>query len=108
MADRLHCSRSTISRLETGAQALTDVATLRRLAEVLEIIPTALGITATVTSDPPAGFNGPQVWLYRWSYEPDTWTTMLQVHGFVEVTTHIEPAPTSDHVGTLVAQARRS
>ncbi|GAA0245339.1 hypothetical protein GCM10009527_047530 [Actinomadura nitritigenes] len=54
LADRLHCSRSTVSRLETGAQALDDVATLRRLAEVLQISPTALGITATVTVQPPA------------------------------------------------------
>ncbi|WP_433155724.1 helix-turn-helix transcriptional regulator [Actinomadura nitritigenes] len=35
LADHLHCSRSTVSRLETGAQPLDDVATLRRLAEVL-------------------------------------------------------------------------
>src|SRR5690606_20752280 len=54
LANRLHCSRSTISRLETGAQTLDDVATIRRLAEVLEITPTALGITATVTIHPPA------------------------------------------------------
>ncbi|WP_433465287.1 helix-turn-helix transcriptional regulator [Spirillospora sp. CA-128828] len=54
LAECLHCSRSTISRLETGAQALDDLSTLRRLAEVLEITPTALGITATVTIHPPA------------------------------------------------------
>ena len=54
LANRLHCSRSTISRLETGAQPLDDVTTLQRLAEVLEITPTALGITATVTIHPPA------------------------------------------------------
>ncbi|TDD29975.1 XRE family transcriptional regulator [Actinomadura sp. KC06] len=48
LADRLHCSRSTISRLETGVQALDDVATLRHLAEVLEITPTTLGVAATV------------------------------------------------------------
>ncbi|MFI0371827.1 class I SAM-dependent methyltransferase [Actinomadura sp. 1N219] len=55
-----------------------------------------------------AGFNGPQVWLYRWSYEPDTWGTILQAHGFVDVTSQIEPAPTPDHVGTLIVQARRA
>ncbi len=49
LADRLHYSRSTISRLETGAQALDDLSALRRLAEVLEITPTALGITAMAT-----------------------------------------------------------
>ncbi|MFF4236297.1 helix-turn-helix transcriptional regulator [Actinomadura geliboluensis] len=54
LANRLHCSRSTISHLETGAQPLDDVTTLQRLAEVLEITPTALGITATVTIHPPA------------------------------------------------------
>ncbi|MEV3923438.1 helix-turn-helix transcriptional regulator [Actinomadura coerulea] len=54
LADHLHCPRSTVSRLETGAQPLDDVATLRRLAEVLQIFPTALGITATVTVEPPA------------------------------------------------------
>ncbi|MEV4674342.1 MULTISPECIES: helix-turn-helix domain-containing protein [Actinomadura] len=54
LADPLHCSHSTISRLETGAQALDDLSTLRRLAEVLEITPAALGITSTVTIHPPA------------------------------------------------------
>ncbi|TDD89533.1 XRE family transcriptional regulator [Actinomadura darangshiensis] len=52
LADHLHCSRSTVSRLETGAQPLGDIATLRRLAKVLQISPTALGITATVTVQP--------------------------------------------------------
>ncbi|WP_395992287.1 hypothetical protein [Actinomadura sp. 9N215] len=48
------------------------------------------------------------MWLYRWSYEPDGWTAILQAHGFVEVTSHVEAAPTPDHVGTLMAQARRA
>ncbi|GAA4233530.1 helix-turn-helix transcriptional regulator [Actinomadura meridiana] len=53
LAARLHCSRSTISRLETGVRPLDHVATLRRLAEVLEIPPGMLGVTATVTVDSP-------------------------------------------------------
>ncbi|MUN36244.1 helix-turn-helix domain-containing protein [Actinomadura sp. NEAU-AAG5] len=52
LAARLHCSRSTVSRLETGARPLEDVATLRRLAEILEIPPGTFGVTATVTGEP--------------------------------------------------------
>ncbi|WP_433475377.1 helix-turn-helix domain-containing protein [Spirillospora sp. CA-142024] len=54
LADRLHCSRSAGSRLETGAQPLDGFAALRRLAEVLRISTTALEITATVTVQPSA------------------------------------------------------
>ncbi|MBO2448724.1 helix-turn-helix transcriptional regulator [Actinomadura barringtoniae] len=53
-ARRLHCSRSTLSRIETGARAVLDVDTLRRLAAVLGISPADLGITTTVTGEPPA------------------------------------------------------
>ncbi|TDD85788.1 helix-turn-helix domain-containing protein [Actinomadura rubrisoli] len=53
LAARLHCSRSTISRLETGSRRLDDVATLRRLAEILEIPPATFGVTITVTGEPP-------------------------------------------------------
>lgn len=52
-----------------------------------------------------AGFTGPQVWLYRWSYEPETWTTILQAHGFNGVRARIESAPTPSRVGTLIIQA---
>ncbi|TYK52812.1 helix-turn-helix transcriptional regulator [Actinomadura decatromicini] len=53
LADRLHCSRSTVSRIETGSRLLDDVATLRRLADVLEIPPELFGVTATVTGESP-------------------------------------------------------
>ncbi|WP_433326920.1 helix-turn-helix domain-containing protein [Spirillospora sp. CA-294931] len=54
LAQRLHCSRSTVSRLETGATAPRDLDTLRRLAAILKISPPLLGITTTVTTRPPA------------------------------------------------------
>ncbi|MFF5258337.1 helix-turn-helix domain-containing protein [Actinomadura viridis] len=48
----LHCSASTISRMETGTQSV-DVPTRQRLAGILRIPPARLGITATVTTEPP-------------------------------------------------------
>lgn len=42
----LHVSASTISRLETGRQPLTDTGILRRLAEHLAIPPRVLGLAA--------------------------------------------------------------
>jgi SAM-dependent methyltransferase len=52
------------------------------------------------------GFNGRQVWIYRWAYEPDTWTTILNRHGFTNISARLHPAPDSDHVGTLIVEAR--
>lgn len=52
------------------------------------------------------GFTGRQVWLYRWAYEPDTWTAILHEHGFTTTNARIEPAPEPDHVGTLIVEAR--
>ncbi|MFE0147959.1 IS701 family transposase [Nonomuraea sp. NPDC059007] len=54
-----------------------------------------------------AGFCGPQTWVYRWAYEPETWARMLAAHGFVDVRAWHEPAPDLDHVGTLLVQAHR-
>jgi transcriptional regulator with XRE-family HTH domain len=54
LAQRLHCSASTVSRLETGARQTVDVPTLWRLADALQISPAALGITATVADEPGA------------------------------------------------------
>lgn len=53
------------------------------------------------------GFNGRQVWIYRWAYEPDTWADLLRHNGFIDVHARIEPAPEADHVGTLIVEARR-
>ncbi|MBO2464137.1 class I SAM-dependent methyltransferase [Actinomadura violacea] len=64
-------------------------------------VPGAYGIQGTYAT----GLTGRQVWLYRWSYEPATWATILETHGFTEVEAIIEPAPTPHHIGTLLAQA---
>lgn len=53
------------------------------------------------------GFNGRQVWIYRWAYEPETWASLLRQHGFTQVQARIEPAPEPDHVGTLIVEAGR-
>ncbi|MBV9162980.1 MAG: class I SAM-dependent methyltransferase [Pseudonocardiales bacterium] len=53
------------------------------------------------------GFNGRQVWIYRWAYEPSTWADLLHEHGFVDIHARIEPAPHPDNVGTLFVEARR-
>lgn len=54
LAGRLHCSRSTVSRIETGARGSVDADLLRHLARVLGISPATLGVTATVAAEPPA------------------------------------------------------
>jgi transcriptional regulator with XRE-family HTH domain len=41
-------SAATISRFETGARRLTDIATLRHLAAVLEVTPEIFGLTACI------------------------------------------------------------
>jgi SAM-dependent methyltransferase len=53
------------------------------------------------------GFKGRQVWIYRWSYEPNAWSELLHQHGFVDISTRVEPAPEQDNVGTLFVEARR-
>ncbi|MFP3968331.1 hypothetical protein SMC26_38955 [Actinomadura fulvescens] len=53
------------------------------------------------------GFTGRQVWVYRWAYEPATWSGILHTHGFTDVHARIEPAPEPDHVGTLLVEASR-
>lgn len=50
------------------------------------------------------GFTGRQVWIYRWAYEPDTWTDLLRQYGFVDIDARIEP----DYVGTLLVEALRT
>lgn len=52
------------------------------------------------------GFNGRQVWIYRWAYEPTDWIKLLRHHGFMHVDARIHPAPEADHVGTLIVTAR--
>jgi SAM-dependent methyltransferase len=52
------------------------------------------------------GFNGRQVWIYRWAYEPDTWADLLHQQGFINVRARIEPAPDPDNVGTLIVEAQ--
>ncbi|MGA4995855.1 class I SAM-dependent methyltransferase [Nonomuraea bangladeshensis] len=53
-----------------------------------------------------AGFTGPQTWIYRWAYEPETWAEMLTGCGFRSVDAWVEPAPNPAHVGTLIVVAR--
>lgn len=53
------------------------------------------------------GFNGRQLWIYRWAYEPDDWTDLLSAFGFVGIKARIEPAPEPGKVGTLIVQAHR-
>jgi SAM-dependent methyltransferase len=53
------------------------------------------------------GFNGRQVWIYRWAYEPADWIKLLHRHGFTHVDARIHPAPAPEHVGTLIVTARR-
>ena len=53
------------------------------------------------------GFNGGQVWIYRWAYEPSAWADLLHEHGFAGIQARIEPAPQPGNVGTLVVEARR-
>ncbi|MFC4114265.1 hypothetical protein [Nonomuraea zeae] len=52
-----------------------------------------------------AGFTGPQVWIYRWTYEPQVWAQMLAGQGFRDVLARVEPAPEPGHVGTLIVEA---
>jgi SAM-dependent methyltransferase len=52
------------------------------------------------------GFNGRQVWIYRWAYEPAGWVKLLRCHGFTHVDARIHPAPEPGHVGTLIVTAR--
>jgi transcriptional regulator with XRE-family HTH domain len=54
LATRMYCSPATVSRWETGRSPLTDIETLSRLAEVLEIPPRALGVATTVSDNPTA------------------------------------------------------
>ncbi|MFG1949304.1 class I SAM-dependent methyltransferase [Nonomuraea sp. NPDC048826] len=53
-----------------------------------------------------AGFTGAQVWIYRWTYEPDVWARMLTGTGFREVRAWVEDAPRPENVGTLIVEAR--
>ncbi|MGH3935856.1 MAG: hypothetical protein ACRDS1_12920 [Pseudonocardiaceae bacterium] len=66
-------------------------------------VPGSYGIQGMYGND----FNGRQVWIYRWAYEPSTWAGLLHEHGFVDIHARIEPAPQPDNVGTLVVEARR-
>lgn len=50
LAARLHCSTSTLSRLETGRQPLTNTATLRLLAKHLRIPSEVLGLADDISS----------------------------------------------------------
>ncbi|GGL54799.1 hypothetical protein GCM10014719_65120 [Planomonospora parontospora subsp. antibiotica] len=54
-----------------------------------------------------AGYAGPQVWIYRWAYEPGAWVELLRRYGFRHVRARVEPAPEPDHVGTLLVEAAR-
>lgn len=54
-----------------------------------------------------AGFTGRQVWVYRWAYETGAWEDILTRHGFTQVQVWEEPAPETDHVGTVMGIAHR-
>lgn len=52
------------------------------------------------------GFNGRQLWVYRWAYTPQKWAGILEGSGFVDVEARVLEAPDPDDVGTLIVQAR--
>lgn len=52
-----------------------------------------------------AGFRGRRVWLRRWAYEPESWTALLDEHGFVNITAWVHPAPDAELLGTLIVTA---
>ncbi|WP_175407392.1 bifunctional 2-polyprenyl-6-hydroxyphenol methylase/3-demethylubiquinol 3-O-methyltransferase UbiG [Streptomyces sp. TRM64462] len=51
------------------------------------------------------GFAGPAMYTYRYSYEPETWARFLADAGFTNVDVTVLDAPTSGHIGTLIARA---
>lgn len=51
------------------------------------------------------GFQGRQVWVYRWAYEPKQWASLLTHYDYTHVSVRIEPAPDPRNVGTLIATA---
>lgn len=53
-----------------------------------------------------AGFNGRQVWIYQWAYEPGTWADLLHGCGFQDINARVLDAPEPGHVGTLIVEAR--
>ncbi len=53
------------------------------------------------------GFTGRATWVYRWAFEPEGWTELLDRHGYRDVHVWTEPAPDPRNVGTLIATARR-
>lgn len=52
------------------------------------------------------GFTGPQTWIYRWAYEPETWADLLAQHGFSHIRARHLPAPDARNVQTLLVEAR--
>ncbi|HJE59723.1 MAG TPA: class I SAM-dependent methyltransferase [Nocardiopsis listeri] len=53
------------------------------------------------------GFRGRRVWLHQWSATPEEWSRLLEAAGFERAQVWVEPAPESDHVGTLIGVARK-
>ncbi|MDS1271615.1 class I SAM-dependent methyltransferase [Lipingzhangella sp. LS1_29] len=54
-----------------------------------------------------AGFRGRRVWLHQWAATPDEWEQLLHSAGFAHAHVWVEPAPQTDHVGTLIGTATR-
>ncbi|RSM80610.1 SAM-dependent methyltransferase [Amycolatopsis sp. WAC 01375] len=52
-----------------------------------------------------AKFSAEPQWVYRWSYEPETWTKLLRDNGFENIHSRVEPAPDPTKLGTLIVEA---
>ncbi|RSN60665.1 SAM-dependent methyltransferase [Amycolatopsis sp. WAC 04182] len=66
-------------------------------------VPGAYGIQGTYG----APFRAEPQWLYRWSYEPETWAEMLHGNGFRSIHARVESAPDIGKLGTLIVEAQR-
>nr|WP_322975318.1 methyltransferase domain-containing protein [Actinacidiphila bryophytorum] len=51
------------------------------------------------------GFAGPAMYVYRYSYTPRKWASLLRKAGFADVEVQVLEAPAPGHIGTLIARA---
>jgi SAM-dependent methyltransferase len=51
------------------------------------------------------GFAGPAMFVYRYSYTPRKWASLLRKAGFADVEVQVLEAPVPGHIGTLIARA---
>ncbi|MFF2926796.1 class I SAM-dependent methyltransferase [Streptomyces celluloflavus] len=53
------------------------------------------------------GFAGKAMFMYRYSYTPRKWSTLLAKNGFTEIEADVLDAPASGHIGTLIVRGVR-